>query len=74
LIESKSLKLYLWGFREKGIFAEDLAATLLKDLVAACDQWRCVWILSSKCGANSRFGLLSAIQAVSRSASQPVSK
>ena len=37
LIESKSLKLYLWGFRENGIFAEDLAATLLKDLVAACD-------------------------------------
>jgi 7-cyano-7-deazaguanine reductase len=37
LIESKSLKLYLWGFRYKGIFAEDLAATLLKDLVAACD-------------------------------------
>ncbi len=37
LIESKSLKLYLWGFRDKGIFAEDLAATLLKNLVAACD-------------------------------------
>lgn len=37
LIESKSLKLYMWGFRERGIFAEDLAATLLKDLVAACD-------------------------------------
>jgi 7-cyano-7-deazaguanine reductase len=37
LVESKSLKLYLWGFRDKGIFAEDLAATLLKDLVAACD-------------------------------------
>ena len=36
LIESKSLKLYLWGFRERGIFAEDLAATLLEDLVAAC--------------------------------------
>jgi 7-cyano-7-deazaguanine reductase len=36
LIESKSLKLYLWGFRDRGIFAEDLAATLLKDLVAAC--------------------------------------
>src|SRR5215208_7628640 len=32
LIESKALKLYLWGFRDKGIFAEDLAATLLKDL------------------------------------------
>jgi 7-cyano-7-deazaguanine reductase len=37
LVESKSLKLYLWGFRDRGIFAEDLAATLLKDLVAACD-------------------------------------
>lgn len=35
LIESKALKLYLWGFRGRGIFAEDLAATLLKDLVAA---------------------------------------
>jgi 7-cyano-7-deazaguanine reductase len=37
LIESKSLKLYLWRFRDRGLFAEDLAATLLKDLVAACD-------------------------------------
>jgi 7-cyano-7-deazaguanine reductase len=37
LIESKALKLYLWGFRDKGIFAEDLAATLLKDLVGTCD-------------------------------------
>jgi 7-cyano-7-deazaguanine reductase len=37
LIESKSLKLYLWGFRDRGIFAEDLAATLLEDLVAACE-------------------------------------
>jgi 7-cyano-7-deazaguanine reductase len=37
LIDSKVLKLYLWGFRDKGIFAEDIAATLLKDLVGACD-------------------------------------
>ena len=37
LIESKAMKLYLWGFRDRGAFAEDLAATLLKDLVAACD-------------------------------------
>ncbi|MGI8909621.1 MAG: preQ(1) synthase [Rubrobacteraceae bacterium] len=35
LLESKALKLYLWGFRERGVFAEDLAATLLKDLVVA---------------------------------------
>jgi 7-cyano-7-deazaguanine reductase len=25
LIESKSLKLYLWGFRERAIFVEELA-------------------------------------------------
>jgi 7-cyano-7-deazaguanine reductase len=37
LIESKVLKLYLWGFHEAGIFAEDLAATLLEDLAGACD-------------------------------------
>jgi 7-cyano-7-deazaguanine reductase len=37
LIESKALKLYLWSFRDRGIFAEDLAATLLEDLVGACD-------------------------------------
>ena len=37
LLESKAMKLYLWGFRDRGIFGEDLAATLLKDFVAACD-------------------------------------
>jgi 7-cyano-7-deazaguanine reductase len=37
LLESKAMKLYLWGFRDSGIFAEDLAATLLEDLVAACE-------------------------------------
>ncbi len=36
LLESKAMKLYLWGFRDKGMFAEDMAASLLKDLVAAC--------------------------------------
>jgi 7-cyano-7-deazaguanine reductase len=37
LLESKAMKLYLWGFRDRGMFAEDLAATLLKVFVAACD-------------------------------------
>lgn len=37
LVESKSMKLYLWGFRDRGAFAEDLAATLLKELISACD-------------------------------------
>ncbi len=41
LLESKAMKLYLWGFRDKGAFAEDLAATLLADLVKACDP---VWM------------------------------
>ena len=40
LLESKAMKLYLWGFRDKGAFAEDLAATLLNDLVGACEpEW-----------------------------------
>src|SRR5918994_775422 len=37
LIESKVLKLYLWGFHEVGIFAEDLAPTLLANVAGACD-------------------------------------
>ena len=37
LLESKAMKLYLWGFRDKGAFAEDLAAAILEDLVVACD-------------------------------------
>lgn len=37
LLESKAMKLYLWGFRDRGMYAEDMAVTLLKDLVAACD-------------------------------------
>jgi 7-cyano-7-deazaguanine reductase len=37
LLESKAMKLYLWGFRDRGMFAEDMAATLLKELTAACD-------------------------------------
>lgn len=37
LLESKAMKLYLWSFRDRGTFAEDMAATLLKDFVAACD-------------------------------------
>ena len=36
LLESKAMKLYLWSFRDRDMFAEDMAATLLKDLVAAC--------------------------------------
>ena len=34
-IESKSLKLYLWGFRDKGIFAEGLAAEIAAEVQRA---------------------------------------
>ncbi|MFJ8915940.1 MULTISPECIES: preQ(1) synthase [Amycolatopsis] len=33
-LESKSFKLYLHSFRDRGIFCETLAVTLLQDLVA----------------------------------------
>jgi len=34
-IESKSLKLYLWSFREEGVFCEALAAKIAKDVFDA---------------------------------------
>lgn len=35
-IESKSLKLYLWSFRQEGVFCEALAAQIAKDIGNAC--------------------------------------
>ena len=35
-IELKSLKLYLWSFREEGTFHEDVINRILDDLAAAC--------------------------------------
>ncbi len=35
IVESKSLKLYLWSFRNEGVFHEHLTNMLLDDLVAA---------------------------------------
>ncbi len=35
-IELKSLKLYLWSFRQQGIFYEAVTNEILDDLVAAC--------------------------------------
>lgn len=34
-IESKSLKLYLWSFRDQGVYAENLAAVIARDLSTA---------------------------------------
>jgi 7-cyano-7-deazaguanine reductase len=35
-LESKSLKLYLFSFRQSGMFAEDMANRILADLVKLC--------------------------------------
>lgn len=39
-IESKSLKLFLWGFRSRAIFAEALAATIAREVMTtASPRW-----------------------------------
>jgi 7-cyano-7-deazaguanine reductase len=37
IVESKSLKLYLWSYRNEGVFHEHVTNTILDDLVAALD-------------------------------------
>jgi 7-cyano-7-deazaguanine reductase len=32
-VESKSLKLYLWGFRDRAVFAESLAAEIASEIM-----------------------------------------
>ena len=39
-IESKSLKLYLWSYRDEGAFHEAVTNQILDDLVAACQPRR----------------------------------
>lgn len=39
-VELKSLKLYLWSFREEGAFHEDVTNRILDDLVAAIQPLR----------------------------------
>ncbi|HEX9258452.1 MAG TPA: preQ(1) synthase [Acidimicrobiales bacterium] len=34
-VESKSLKLYLWGFRDRAVFAEALAVQIADEIVAS---------------------------------------
>ena len=39
-IESKSLKLYLWTYREEGAFCEALSAKIARDIYDACSpKW-----------------------------------
>ncbi len=41
IVESKSLKLYFWSFRNEGCFHEHLTNIILDDLVAALDPVWC---------------------------------
>lgn len=40
IVELKSLKLYLWSFRDEGAFHEDVTNRILDDLVAAISPRR----------------------------------
>lgn len=41
IVESKSLKLYLWSYRNEGVFHEHVTNVILDDLVAALDPRSC---------------------------------
>lgn len=41
IVESKSLKLYLWSFRHEGVFHEHVTNRILDDLVAALEPRWC---------------------------------
>jgi 7-cyano-7-deazaguanine reductase len=41
ILESKSLKLYLWSYRQEGTFHEHVTNTILDDLVKALDPISC---------------------------------
>ena len=42
-LESKSIKQYLWSFRDEGHFHEDVTNIILNDMVAACQpRWMTV--------------------------------
>jgi 7-cyano-7-deazaguanine reductase len=41
IVESKSLKLYFWSYRNQGVFHEHVTNTILDDLVEALDPRWC---------------------------------
>jgi len=41
ILESKSFKLYLWSYRDQGVFHEHVTNKILDDLVAALDPRWC---------------------------------
>ena len=47
-IESKSLKLYLWGFRERAVFAEALASEIAAEVMTTAKPRRVVVTLTQR--------------------------
>lgn len=47
-VESKSLKLYLWSFRDETAFCEALAAQIAKDIKEACKPKYCKVTVAQK--------------------------
>jgi len=47
-IESKSLKLYLWSFRQEGVFCEALASRIANDVYSACRPHWCKVTVTQK--------------------------
>lgn len=59
LVELKSLKLYLWSFRDEGAFHEDITNRILDDLVAAIAPRR----MTVETRWNVRGGILTTVTA-----------
>ena len=47
-VESKSLKLYLWGFRDRAVFAEALAAEIAGEIMATAQPERVTVTLTQR--------------------------
>ncbi|MEZ5215635.1 MAG: preQ(1) synthase [Ilumatobacteraceae bacterium] len=47
-VESKSLKLYLWGFRDRAVFAEALAAEIASEIMATARPRRVTVTLTQR--------------------------
>lgn len=67
-VESKSLKLYLWSFRDERIFGEGLASVIAQDIFDALQPFFCQVTLRQ----NVRGGLqMTAVAELRRAAAQP---
>ena len=47
-VETKSLKLYLWGFRDRPVFAEALAAEIAGEIMATAQPRRATVVLTQR--------------------------